>query len=813
MSSTQDDSRAVAIRRLRRLGLALLMSLGATHAIAAEVCVPQDMTLAAALNQAQTQTLTIKLVQGSYDLKNTVWHDGAAAQYASSYTHFANGSELLGGYTSGCAARSVDVGNTTLTDSGATAATQDGVVTYGDLTISGITFTLRNGLLIYSTANYGTPASGTVLVSRSAFLNATNGRLVIGWYRFDAGGKIRVVDTLLAGNTALGSNCALEVGINNGAPAIEITNNTVVDNAGGTADGACFNSGVGAQAFNVYDNIFYGNGSFSDVDLGSSGVNLGYNTIGVLAGTAPATNSHTSTADPKLDVNYRPIEVPQSPAINSGTNAPPGGLPSRDLDGGPRLVGAKVDRGAFESSVSSAPQLVTNTGASGAGSLAAAVDYTNTHGGGIIKFNLPNGCGSQRITLDAELALTQTVSIEGYSEPDAVPNAEKYGFDAKICVIIGAGSGVTRGLVVPSNADPAISVAIEGIAFSGFSTAAVDLQGGSGHTLTGNYFGAATGGHVLTANGIDVRLGPGAQGAAVGGSDAADRNVISGATASGVVIADGSSGHQIINNLIGMDWDVALQNSIDGGNGARGIFVAGDSNVMQGNYIAYNTQAGIALNGAGAHGNVLYNNTIGTDGRPNGGAGIHLTGDLGDAPNSNLIFLNTIAGNDGQGVAIDVGQKNLLRYNAIYNNTLLGIDLGAIGVDTNDDDSVQTADKANRGQNFPVPTSASGTDAAGSVAGMLPTIPGTYLVDLYISSSCGPSSHGQGELWVGSGSVTVPAGQTSKAFTLPIAAPLDYTLFDGNWVTATATDSLGNTSEFSTCVPYHADTIFSDGFD
>jgi len=190
-----------------------------------------------------------------------------------------------------------------------------------------------------------------------------------------------------------------------------------------------------------------------------------------------------------------------------------------------------------------------------------------------------------------------------------------------------------------------------------------------------------------------------------------------------------------------------------------------------------------------------------------------LTGDLGDAPNSNLIFLNTIAGNDGQGVAIDVGQKNLLRYNAIYNNTLLGIDLGAIGVDTNDDDSVQTADKANRGQNFPVPTSASGTDAAGSVAGMLPTIPGTYLVDLYISSSCGPSSHGQGELWVGSGSVTVPAGQTSKAFTLPIAAPLDYTLFDGNWVTATATDSLGNTSEFSTCVPYHADTIFSDGFD
>ena len=55
------------------------------------VCVPQDMTFAAALNQAQTQPTTIKLVQGSYDLKNTVWHDGAAAPSAADWTRFANG--------------------------------------------------------------------------------------------------------------------------------------------------------------------------------------------------------------------------------------------------------------------------------------------------------------------------------------------------------------------------------------------------------------------------------------------------------------------------------------------------------------------------------------------------------------------------------------------------------------------------------------------------------------------------------------------------------------------------------------------------
>ena len=780
------------------------------------VCVPQDMTFAAALNQAQTQPTTIKLVQGSYDLKNTIWHDGAAAPNAADWTHFANGSELLGGYTSGCAARGIAVGNTTITDSGATSTTKDGVATDGDLTISGITFTLRNALDIFFTGAYGHMPTGTVLISRDAFIDATNGGLRVDWYAFDAGGEIRVVDTLVANNTALGSNCALDFTVEFGVPSIEVTNNTVVDNAGATASGACFYAPSSNPVFNVYNNIFYGNSGFSDVNSGSNDLVLEYNTIGSLGGTAPATNLHTDNNDPKLDANYRPIESPQSPAINTGYNSPPGGLPSVDLDGGPRLVGARVDRGAYESSVTSSVQTVTNVNASGAGSLADAVAYTNAHGGGSIKFNLPSGCGSQRITLDAELDLSQTVSIDGYSEPDSVPNGSSFGFDAKICVILAAGSGVTRGLVVQSNVDSSVSVAIQGIAFSGFTTAAVDLQGGSGHTVTGNYFGALIGGHTLNPNGVDIRLGPGTQGDAVGGFDDADRNVVATASASGIIIASGSSGHQVINNLVGVDWDAGQQIPLDAGNGARGIYVAGDSNSINGNFIAYNTQAGIVLDGAGAHGNVIVNNTIGADNRPNGGAGIHLIGDssgLFDAPIGNFVLFNSIAGNSGQGIAVDVGQKNLIRYNNIFNNALLGIDLGTPGVNSNDDDSVQTIDLANRGQNFPELATASGTDQAGSVSGTLPTTPGTYTVDLYLNGSCGPASHGQGETWIGAGAVTIPSGQTSKDFTLSVAAQTGFTLFDNDWVTATATDGLGNTSEFSVCIRYHSETIFRDGFD
>jgi hypothetical protein len=32
-------------------------------------------------------------------------------------------------------------------------------------------------------------------------------------------------------------------------------------------------------------------------------------------------------------------------------------------------------------------------------------------------------------------------------------------------------------------------------------------------------------------------------------------------------------------------------------------------------------------------------------------------------------------------------------------------------------------------------------------------------------------------------------------------------------ITATATDSAGDTSEFSACLPYFDDTIFADGYD
>lgn len=44
--------------------------------------------------------------------------------------------------------------------------------------------------------------------------------------------------------------------------------------------------------------------------------------------------------------NLRPKR--SSPLIDAGLNAPTGGLPGASFDGGPRLVGPRVDIGAYE---------------------------------------------------------------------------------------------------------------------------------------------------------------------------------------------------------------------------------------------------------------------------------------------------------------------------------------------------------------------------------------------------------------------------------------------------------------------------------
>ncbi|HET7063971.1 MAG TPA: right-handed parallel beta-helix repeat-containing protein [Rudaea sp.] len=811
--------------------LMLVGGLVAHAALAAnfETCVQSDADLASALDTARTVPVTAKIVQHkltaqnkAYDLKNTVWD-------ISFYVGIQAGSEILGGYTAGCAARDIAAGNTLFIDTKTTPL--PGVLPRGDLTIEGITFSAGFFLGLGDALYHKVPSGSTILLSRDAFINGNPSYLSVIWDQpTDSDSTVRIVDTLIANNGGLGFSCALYLSADSGAPEFDVINNTVANNAGANSSGACFYDFTASGKFYVYNNIFYGETGTSSIDLSTNTdqVVLDHNIFAARTGPTPIVTSGNLTADPNLDANYRPTELPQSNAINSGNNSVPDGLPSSDLDGGPRVVGAIVDRGAYESSIDPKPvQTVKNTNNGGADSLRAAITSTNSNGGGTIKFAFTTGSCPWVISLATELApLVGDTSIEGYTASGAAVNNIDPGDNASICVILEADAGqVTppaHGLVVNSN-----TVTIQGLGISGFSTAGIDLQGGSAHSVLGNHFGGNVGGHAMQPNGFDVRIGPGASDSAIGSGDIADRNIIGDAINSGIVLSNGTSGNQVSGNYIGLGWSTGSSSYTNRANGARGIYVAGDNNTISGNLIGFNAQAGIVLDSLGAHDNLISENLIGADlvgtNLGNTGAGIHLIGDsggTGDAPNGNTIRFNTIADNGAQGVLVDVGQGNRVRKNSIYGNANLGIDLLPVGANfpQSDDGGLHLLDEANRSQNFPVLTAAKGGNENGTVAGSLTTTAGDYTIDFYNSPGCDPSGFGEGKSWLGGVSVTVPVPvvgfQGTYSFTaLPISAPLFVTFADGSKITATATDANGNTSEFSACVNYLNDTLFTDGFE
>jgi len=804
------------------------------------VCVSTNTQLANALASAQFVPTTIEIVQGNYDLRNTILHDGLFGVALQA------GTELLGGYSAGCASRNIEVGNTVLDDSNPTNADHDGADLLGDFTVEGLTWKAAPGFAA-GVDDYSLPANTMVLFRRDAFINQHNSFGVSWWNDDDdADGTIRIVDVLVAGNT--GVDCSVNVIVVYGGPAVQLVHNTIVDNTGSTGHGSGFcmynnppSSGAdGHGTLAATNNIFYGNQGY-DINTGITATNpivpgLIDNIIGP-HNTPGAIELGTLGGNPHLDSDYRPIESPPSPAINSGSATAPGGLPATDLPGRARVIGTAPDRGAFESTINdSFLQTVSNTGDSGTGSLRAAISNANAHGSGLISFDIGSGCGPHVITLDTPLpSVTVPLIINGYTQTGAAANDLDFGSDATFCVILEAGnSSVTKALQIPTNAGDGASLRAVGLAFSGFSDAAIALGSGNGSVITGNRFGGSVGGHALQPNGLGIKLDANSHDAIIGGDDVAERNIIGGAsTGSGIALFGSLSGgnpvgtynNQIINNMIGVGWSGdASGHFTDLGNGVRGIYLAGHHNTISGNWIGDNAQAGIAVVNGGAQHNTIDGNYIGfpwgSGVYGNGLAGIHIQGDDGDAPTINVITNNVLAENGTQGVWVEIGRRNKIRKNGIYGNGGLGIDLVSAGVLPNDTDATsQSPDYANRGQNYPVLETAIGGQSSGLFVGLLDSTLGDYRIDFYQTpGGCDPNDNRQGQAWVGSIAVSITVavigGDGAAAIHNVIHASGFFGgLLAGAGITATATDSNGNTSELSACIPYQNDTIFANGFE
>jgi trimeric autotransporter adhesin len=182
------------------------------------------------------------------------------------------------------------------------------------------------------------------------------------------------------------------------------------------------------------------------------------------------------------------------------------------------------------------------------------------------------------------------------------------------------------------------------------------------------------------------------------------------------------------------------------------------------------------------------------------------------------IVRNTVsipaAPSQGSGININDGMlRNLISQNSLYNNLTLGIDLSAGGVTPND--GTLNAAKANNGIDYPIVT-ASSLSAGGvlTVSGFVGKNPAgspdfaSATLEFFIAADDGNQN---GSIFLGDGkSVPHGEGQTflppdggscktdaNSKFTCTFSTAGTLGLANARDITATTTDTAGNTSEFS----------------
>ena len=171
---------------------------------------------------------------------------------------------------------------------------------------------------------------------------------------------------------------------------------------------------------------------------------------------------------------------------------------------------------------------------------------------------------------------------------------------------------------------------------------------------------------------------------------------------------------------------------------------------------------------------------------PNATNGIFIDGNGTTVGGTSAGAANIIANNGQVGVNVVNGAGNAVLGNSIFSNGNLGINLGPCGVTPNDAGDGDTG--ANNLQNFPVLAAAPAACRERSTARRTARSPSSY----FGNTACDPSQNGEGETFLGSASVTTDANGNA---TLPL-----FTAAAGLIVTATATSSTNDTSEFSACV-------------
>lgn len=429
--------------------------------------------------------------------------------------------------------------------------------------------------------------------------------------------------------------------------------------------------------------------------------------------------------------------------------------------------------------------IVTNTADSGPGSLRQAILDSNQGPPSFntIAFAIPGSGIHQIMPVTSLPVIESAATIDGTTQP---------GYrDKPLIRLLGPGTASFPGLTFNALRfdGPA---GVQGLTVRGFSTGIL-LEGESN-----NYPMTVEADHFF-GNGIGLEVND--------GHNLVDQNVISDNVGDGLLLY-AAGGNTIQNNRIGTD----KTGTIPLGNGGDGIHLVGQEgagNRILDNVISANAGTGVDLSGGGysaptlIQGNRIGVDATGTVPMGNGGDGVRdADGDrvldniiaanagngvsvplqdttirgnqiASNGANGVLVYArlianetvaeNVVSGNANDGVLVDGAQPVTITGNQIFANGNLGIEL---------------LNNGNHDQPAPILTSAKVTDRGMVVRGTLTAAPdSTYTLEFF-----GPSDQ------LGSATVTTDdSGYASIAVTV---APAEQ-------VMATATDALGNTSEFS----------------
>ncbi len=462
--------------------------------------------------------------------------------------------------------------------------------------------------------------------------------------------------------------------------------------------------------------------------------------------------------------------------------------------------------------------LVTTTSDSGPGSLRQALlDANASPGPDVIRFRIPAGdpgfaAGVFTIRLQSPLPEIRGggITIDGASQ---IAFTGATNGDRPVILLSGEVAGSASGLVLASDRNVVRRLILT--RFIGADQAALVIRGGAENVIEGCLIGTNATGAGPAGNTTGVLLIEGARENRIGGMEADARNVISANTTGILLRGATTTGNLILGNFIGTtaDGETALSN-VDGvriESQASGNRVGAPG---AGNVIAGSVGNGIWIRAPGSSDrNIVQANRIGVS--PSGAPlGNRISGVTISSGSENLIGGteqgegNLIAYQRGSGVQITGASRgNRVLGNVIRNNGELGIDLRGDGPTPNDPGDADTG--PNDLQNFPVIATAVQRPGRLVLMGTLDTGAGDIRVEFFANTACHASGFGEGEIPIGA--ITVRAtgdARNPAAFTveLPVTAR-------GQVITATATDAVGNTSEFSPCVSVNAAPIADAGPD